>query len=67
MAYRHWPVRVKAAQKKEFWNSLEWSRDNYASRQPFARGSPERQRRMNSVINRLVALSLTLAPHRWQI
>src|ERR1035441_1486715 len=57
--HRHWPVRVKAAQKKGFWNSSEWSRDNCASRQAFARGSPERQRRMNSVINWLVALSLT--------
>jgi hypothetical protein len=38
---------------------LEWSRDNCASRQAFARGSPERQRQMNSVINWLVALPLT--------
>src|ERR1039458_7351962 len=57
--HRHWPVRVKAAQKYGFEYSFECSKDNCASRQAFARGSPERQRRMNSVINWLVALSLT--------
>ena len=55
----HWPVRVKAAQKYGFENSSLRSRDNCASRQAFARGSPERQPRMNSVVNRLVALSFT--------
>src|ERR1017187_3932135 len=58
--HRHWPVRVKAAQKKGFWNSSEWSRDNCASRQAFVRGSPERQRRMNSVINWLGGLVVHL-------
>src|ERR1039457_4737113 len=57
--HRHWPIRVKAAKKYGFEYSFECSKDNCASRQAFARGSPERQRRMNSVINWLVALSLT--------
>jgi hypothetical protein len=57
--HRHWPVRVKAAQKYGFEYSFDRSKDNCASRHAFARGSPERQRRMNSVINWLVALSLT--------
>jgi hypothetical protein len=57
--YFHWPVGVKAAPKKGFLHSLEWSRDHCASRQAFARGSPECQRRMNSVINWLLAISLT--------
>jgi hypothetical protein len=57
--HRHWPVRVKAAQKYGFEYSFDRSKDNCASRHAFARGSPERQRPMNSVINRLVALSLT--------
>jgi len=50
--HRHWPVSVKAAQKYGFQNSSLRSRDNCASRQAFARSSPERQRRMNSVISR---------------
>jgi hypothetical protein len=55
----HCPVRVKADQKKGFEKSFERKRVNCASRHAFARDSPARQRRMNSVINRLVALSLT--------
>jgi len=39
--------------------SFECNKDSWASRQAWARGSPERQRRMNSVIDWLVALSLT--------
>jgi hypothetical protein len=39
--------------------SFERNKDNCAFRQAFARGSPARHRRMNSVINWLVALSLT--------
>jgi hypothetical protein len=57
---RHWPVRVKAAQKYGFENSFERSKDNCASRQAFARGSPERQRRMDSVINWLGGLVVHL-------
>src|ERR1035438_5547470 len=49
--HRRWPVRVKAAQKHGFEYSFECSRDNCAFRQASARGSPERQRRLNSVIN----------------
>jgi len=55
----HWPVSVKAAQKYGLANSFESRRDNCASRHALARGSPARQRRINSVINLLVALSLT--------
>jgi len=56
-AYRHWSVSVKAPQKNGVKESLDRSGDNCASRHAFARGSPARQRRMNSDINWLVALS----------
>ena len=61
--HRHCPVSVKADQKKGSEKSslapLERISDNCASRHACTRGSPARQRRMNSVINRLVARSLT--------
>src|SRR6266496_377229 len=57
--HRHCPVSVKADQKKGFEKSFERKRVNCASRHAFARDSPARQRCTNSVINALVALSLT--------
>ena len=60
---RHCPVSVKAAQKygseKSSFAPFDPSKDNCAPRQAVARDSPARQRRMNSVINWVVARSLT--------
>jgi hypothetical protein len=52
---------VNAAQKQGLEKSFDFerNRDNCASRHAFARGSPACHRRINSVINWLVALSLT--------
>src|SRR5438067_10651512 len=55
----HCPVRVKADQKKGFEKSLDRNRFNCASRHACTRCSPARHRRTNSVINALVAVSLT--------
>src|SRR5207248_2533500 len=57
--HRHSPVSVKAAQKNGFEKSLECNRVNCASRHACTRSSPELQRRTNSIISSLVALSLT--------
>src|SRR4026208_1328878 len=49
----------KADQKKGFEKSFERKRVNCASRHACTRCSPARHRRINSVINALVAVSLT--------